>query len=91
MVLRRKNAALSIETVAVAAVVLVVILIVIAIFKGGVGNIMGSVNKVNQCEPKYKCVQGGANPSQCPDGQEIKGLGCTGQLYCCVIREENNE
>lgn len=82
---------LSLQTIAVAAIILVVIIIVIAVFKGGIGKIVPTLEKVNECKdtadvPPYDgCKQAG----ECDKAGyvEIYGLGCpekdSAKPYCC--------
>lgn len=75
-------AALSLETIAIAAIILVVLIIILAVFRGGLGKILPSIGKVNECNPTDCMKQG-----ECTSGQEIYGLGCEknkdDKVYCC--------
>lgn len=87
----KKAAALSLETIAVAAIILVVLIIVLAVFRGGIDKILPSIGKVNECEPQDQCVEPGKG--QCASGQEIFGLGCDKEYpgtktYCCKRPQE---
>ena len=80
----KKAAALSLETIAVAAIILVVLIIVLAVFTGGFNKVNLQIGKVNECPP-LKCIEPGKG--QCTSGEEIWGLGCekntNGKTYCC--------
>ncbi len=80
----KKAAALSLETIAVAAIVLVVLIIVLAVFRGGIDKILPGIGKVNECNPADCMKQG-----ECSSGQEIYGLGCKDPTpYCCKRPQE---
>ena len=81
----KKAAALSLETIAVAAIILVVLIIVLAIFTGGFNKVRFQIGKVNECEPEDTCIEPG---DKCDNGEKIYGLGCPEKYpgtktYCC--------
>jgi hypothetical protein len=87
----KKAAALSLETVAVAAIVLIVLIIVVATFKGGIGKIIPTVGKLNECiEGKggYCFEPDKDKDKNCDSGTKIWGMGCEarkdGSVYCCI-------
>ncbi|MBI2141355.1 hypothetical protein HYU16_02930 [Candidatus Woesearchaeota archaeon] len=81
----KSAAALSLETIAVAAIILVVLIIVLAIFTGGFNKVRFQIGKVNNCEPENECVE---PDGTCNAGEKIYGLGCEEKYpgtktYCC--------
>ena len=80
----KKAAALSLETIAIAAIILVVLIIVLAVFTGGFNKVRFQLGKVNECEPEDECVE---PDGTCNAGEKIYGLGCpekdSKKPYCC--------
>lgn len=85
----KKGAALSLETIAIAAIILVVLIIVLAVFTGGFNKVRFQIGKINECEPDDRCIDPSDPIDKCSDGEKIYGLGCpekypgTKKTYCC--------